>query len=158
VNEQQVLAAQREAFTNLMEHAQSDGAPGPLRQRASDISKSASSPLPVGFQGVKVLTNTYAFLTIVTGQALFNFVTENNVESFWVLFFVPADDSGTILSPPWGESTDGSATLYPSQASILLPPTSPTRAGHGIEPAKVFGFPAQCSLPVDAICPVMAAR
>ncbi|MDH6709248.1 hypothetical protein P3T27_005994 [Kitasatospora sp. MAA19] len=139
MDEEQVVPAQDDALITLREWATLDSAPALHRLLAEIDGSGHPTALPLSFSGVKVLGN------VVTGDATVNFfLGKETTGSFWLLLFVPEDDTGTLLPPPHGDRTDGTAILFASATSVLSPgkPTSDRRRGYGLQPPKVLAYPA----------------
>ncbi|MBO1415598.1 hypothetical protein [Streptomyces sp. FH025] len=138
MDDEQVVPAQDAAFIALREYATPDTAPA-VHRLLSEIDRSDQPlALPLSFYGVKVLGD------VITGEANVSLLLGSEATgSFWVLFFVPEDDTGTLLPPPYGDRTDGTAILFPGATSVLSPatPTADHRSGYSIQPPKVFTYP-----------------
>ncbi|AUY52796.1 hypothetical protein [Streptomyces sp. CB01881] len=138
MDDEQVVPAQDDALISLREYSAPDTVPGLHRLMAEIDESGHPTALPLSFSGVKVLGD------VVTGDAAFDLRLGNETSgSFRVLFFVPEDDTGTLLPPPYGDRTDGTAILFPGAAGFLSPGTPATdrRRGYGIQPPKVFTCP-----------------
>ncbi|MER7751979.1 hypothetical protein [Kitasatospora sp. NPDC097643] len=149
MDEEQVVPAQDDALISLREYATPDTAPALHRLLAEIDNSGCPTTLPLSFSGVKVLGD------VVTGDATFNLLLgDEPAGSFWTLFFVPEDDTGTLLPPPYGDRTDGTAILFPGATSTLShgAPGTDRRRGYGLRPPTVLACPggmltaARCDL------------
>jgi hypothetical protein len=139
-SESKVLPAQREAFAAWQRHAQDPSAPEASRQLAKTLGQPPHPRvMPLFFSGVKVLRSYTAQLAVVTGDAEVNLLAEIGPQSFWVNFWVPADDSGTPFTS-FFDFVDGSAILYPTATNVLAPPPSESRLGYDLGPFTVYNL------------------